>query len=80
MMFTGFTFDNASMRLVMSQLTPLNLAAFIAGVAASTPVVRRLEGKKLCQILSWPLTIVLLILCMLSLAGGTYNAFIYFRF
>ncbi|MCD7955556.1 MAG: hypothetical protein LUG93_07345 [Lachnospiraceae bacterium] len=79
-MFTGFTFDNASMRLVMAQLTPLNLAVFFAGVVASMPIVQRLQGKKIFQILSWPLTVVLLILCMLSLAGGTYNAFIYFRF
>ncbi|MCD7884370.1 MAG: MBOAT family protein [Lachnospiraceae bacterium] len=79
-MFTGFTFDNASMRLVMAQLTPLNLTVFFAGVIASAPILRKLEGRRLFQVLSWPLTIVLLILCMLSLAGGTYNAFIYFRF
>ncbi|MCD7767133.1 MAG: MBOAT family protein [Lachnospiraceae bacterium] len=79
-MFTGFTFDNASMQLVMAQLTPLNLAAMAAGVIGSMPVVRRLEKYKVAQTLSWVLTPVLLILSMLCLAGGTYNAFIYFRF
>ncbi|MCD7841932.1 MAG: MBOAT family protein [Lachnospiraceae bacterium] len=79
-MFTGFTFDNASMQLVMAQLTPLNLAAMAAGVIGSMPVVRRLEKYKAAQTLSWVLTPVLLILSMLCLAGGTYNAFIYFRF
>ncbi len=79
-MFTGFTFDNASMQLVMSLLTPLNLAAMAAGVIGSMPVVRKLEKYKTAQTLSWVMTPVLLILCMLCLAGGTYNAFIYFRF
>ncbi|MCC8067920.1 MAG: MBOAT family protein [Clostridiales bacterium] len=79
-MFTGFTLDNASMRLVMSMLTPLNLAALAAGLVASTPVVQRFRGNKICQMLSWPLALVLLALCMLCLAGGTYNPFIYFRF
>ncbi|MCD7736780.1 MAG: MBOAT family protein [Lachnospiraceae bacterium] len=79
-MFTGFTFDNASMRLVMSELTPLNLTALAAGILASMPVAQGLKEKRVCQIASWPLTLVLLVLCMLCLAGGTYNPFIYFRF
>ncbi|MCD8022516.1 MAG: MBOAT family protein [Lachnospiraceae bacterium] len=79
-MFTGFSFDNASMRMVLSQLTPLNLFAMAAALVASTPVIRSLEGKKYAQILSWPLSLVLLVLSVLSLAGGTYNPFIYFRF
>ncbi|MCD7744761.1 MAG: MBOAT family protein [Lachnospiraceae bacterium] len=79
-MFTGFTFDNASMQLFMAMLTPLNLTAMAAGLVASTPLLRRLEKKKACQALSWPVALVLLALSMLCLAGGTYNPFIYFRF
>ena len=29
---------------------------------------------------SWVATVLLLALCLLSLASGTYNPFIYFRF
>ncbi len=79
-MLTGFTFDNASMQLFMSMLTPLNLTAMAAGLAASTPLLRRFEKNRACQAASWPVALVLLALSMLCLAGGTYNPFIYFRF
>ena len=79
-MFTGLHFDNASMRLLMSQLTPLNLTVFAAGVCTAVPVLDRFRGKAFWEQLSWIVSPLLLLLCMMCLAGGTYNPFIYFRF
>ena len=79
-LFTGWQFPAASMRLCLSMLTPLNLAAFAAALAASTPCLANLKGKAGWERLSWIVTPALLLLCMLCLAGGTYNPFIYFRF
>ena len=79
-MFTGLHFDAASMRLVMAQLTPLNLTVFAAGAAAAGSLPEYFRGKVLWERLSWIVTPVMLALCMMCLAGGTYNPFIYFRF
>lgn len=79
-MFTGLQFDDASMRLVLSLLTPVHLTAFAAGIAATMPVFCKIgRSAKFCRLL-WPASLVLLAVCMVNLAGGTYNPFIYFRF
>lgn len=78
-MAAGLQFGDASMRLVISLLTPVHLTAFAAGIAATIPM-ERIVRMKPAQCMAWPLTIVLLIVCMMQLAGGTYNPFIYFRF
>lgn len=93
-MFTGFWFDNASMQLWLSLLTPVHIAAMAAGVLAASPLGEFLtagvtafsSGKEQSALpavipkLTWFLTPVLLLLCIMNLAGGTYNPFIYFRF
>lgn len=79
-MFTGVQHSDASTRLVISMLTPAHIAAFAAGAFASMPVMETIEKTKQLQNILWPVSLVLLLVCMLSLAGGTYNPFIYFRF
>ena len=79
-MFTGWTFDAASTALAMSTLTPLNICVFAVGCIACLPVLERLRTRPALQRASWAISIVLLVLCLLSLASGTYNPFIYFRF
>ena len=81
-MFAGFQFGNEAMRLVMSLLTPIHIAAFAAGIIASGPVFQksRLSESGIVQKAVWPLSMILLVICMMNLAGGTYNPFIYFRF
>ena len=79
-MFAGLHFDAASMRLCLSLLTPLNLTVFAAALVAATPVIDRLKGRAVWERLSWFVTPVMLVVCMMCLAGGTYNPFIYFRF
>lgn len=79
-MFAGLRFDDASMRLVWSLLTPVHLTAFAAGILASLPVMERFGQAKGLQKILWPSSLLVLIVCMLNLAGGTYHPFIYFRF
>ena len=79
-MFTGWTFDPVQVALVMSLLTPLNIVVFAVGCVTSLPVLDRLRGRFALERASWAVALVLLALCLLSLATGTYNPFIYFRF
>ena len=79
-MFTGWTFTPSATALVMSLLTPLNLCVFAVGCVTCLPVLDRLRGNAVLERVSWVVTLVLLVLCLLSLSTGTYNPFIYFRF
>lgn len=79
-MAAGFDFGLPSMQLVFSLLTPAGIAAFLAGIFLSAPIKSKIEKVPLAEKLSWPLSLCLLALCMLTLAGDSYNPFIYFRF
>ncbi|MDO5135121.1 MAG: MBOAT family O-acyltransferase [Eubacteriales bacterium] len=79
-MFWDFSITKASMVLVLQQLTPLFLVTFAAAILASMPAAERLKGRKGFQEMGTVLSLAGLLLCILSLAGGTYNPFIYFRF
>lgn len=84
-MFTGFAMDPLQVQSFVLLLNPLFLVSFGLAVVCSTPVFETL-GQRMESTISWgtPLlyvgSLVLLILSMLSLASGTYNPFIYFRF
>ncbi|MDO4549309.1 MAG: MBOAT family O-acyltransferase [Clostridia bacterium] len=68
---------------MLTRATPLALTAVATGLIAATPLplcmFERLShsAKTVCKAL---LTPAVLILCMLYLASGAYNPFIYFRF
>lgn len=79
-MFSGFHFEPSAMRLCLSLLTPLHLTAFAAGVLMALPLKERFVQFPVFQKASWGLSMLILLLCMMNLAGGTYNPFIYFRF
>lgn len=79
-MFTVTQHNDASMRLALSVLTPVHVAAFAAGVFVSMPVMEMVGKDEKLQKILWPASLALLLVCMLNLAGGTYNPFIYFRF
>ena len=83
-MFTGFSTGAASTSLALQQLTPLYLVTFIVACIASFPVFEKWKSDGRYQAfynnMAFVCSIVGLVLCMLSLAGGTYNPFIYFRF
>ncbi len=72
---------------VMEQLTPVFLIALAFGLVTCLPVrpalVRASEGTAAeapLSVLAYVGAIAVLAICVLSLAGGAYNPFIYFRF
>ena len=79
-MFTGIHSTSASLSLTMQQLTPLYLVTVAAAAIAALPVNTVLKKLKGYEVVTSVLAFAGLLLCMLSLAGGTYNPFIYFRF
>lgn len=84
-MFTGFAMDPLQVQSFVLMLNPLFLVSFGLAVVCSTPVFKTLGQRMESTIgCGTPMlycgSLVLLILSMLSLASGTYNPFIYFRF
>lgn len=79
-MFTGGGNTAAAMSLALRQLTPVYLLAFVIAVLASCPVLNGLKNKKWYEPAAFVCSIAGLGLCLISLASGTYNPFIYFRF
>ena len=92
-MFSGFDFSAGAMSFSVQALTPYFIVMLIAAIACSGPLhkltkrVSELEVKenltsqeKLLQTASFILAFALLAWCIIRLAGGSYNPFIYFRF
>lgn len=79
-MFTGFGSNTAAMSLALEQLTPLYLVTAAVGIVACCPVKMLVKKGRAYEAVTAAGSLVLLFLCMLSLASGTYNPFIYFRF
>lgn len=79
-MFMGFSFDRAAMSLVVQQLTPLYLLVLAAAVIGALPVTERLRKYRFYDSVSYVVSVAGLLLCLMQLAGGTYNPFIYFQF
>lgn len=86
-MFTGFTFGGQSVVELMRQLTPSFVLAFVCGAVFAQPVKLAVAKKvgstpleKPVEVLSYIAAFALLALCLVQLAGGGYNPFIYFRF
>lgn len=83
----SFVTDGASYGIMMSNLTPVTVFTLAAAVIACCPVACFIR-KKTQNTASWPvwssvgyiLSIVLYILCVMTLAADSYNPFIYFRF
>lgn len=81
-MFTGFSLTAASTRLLATALTNRVLLALFLGslISAGLParLVRRLDGKY--EPLRFALALLLLAACMMALASGSFQPFIYQRF
>lgn len=71
---------SANSTLLLPLMTPLAICVLIAGVIFSAPLKEKLQKYSVLDKISWVVTPLLLILCIMNLAGGTYNPFIYFRF
>lgn len=79
-MFTDFGWKVSTMSLTLQQLTPVYLVTLAAALVAAVPVNSMLKKYKWYEGFTYVLSLAGFALCVLSLAGGTYNPFIYFRF
>lgn len=79
-MFTDFHGNAAAMSLALQQLTPVYLVTLAAAVLASFPLNQTLKTKRGYETAAYICSLAGLVICILSLASGTYNPFIYFRF
>lgn len=86
-MFVGWDLSTARMIPVIGQLTPLFLATCVCAALLASSVPERMESivlsgsnARTVEVASYVASVVLLVLCMVSLSSGTYNPFIYFRF
>ena len=89
-MFTGFDISPAANALFIQELTPFFLVIFAAAVLMCAPIqehaillrtgsVRNVRERRE-QCLLFGLSFLVLLWCLIRLAGGSYNPFIYFRF
>ena len=78
-MFTYFGWKASAMSLTLQQLTPVYLVTLAAALVAAVPVNSMLKKYKWYEGFTYVLSLAGFALCVLSLAGGTYNPFIYFR-
>ena len=79
-MFTGFTWNAAAMSFAVQQITPVFLVTLSGALIACCPVIKTVNNKKWYAPFAYVCSLLGLVVCMLSLASGTYNPFIYFRF
>ena len=83
-MFTKTAWTPAIEAATASICNLLFLAMLPVAAVCSMPVLEWIKGmgrmKPLWEAVSYIISIPLLLACMASLAGGTYNPFIYFRF
>lgn len=87
-MFTVFDFTPTSMSVFIGEMTPLFITSLIVAIVASLPLKNFVnsivsKSRKTMIVYNSALYVIsfgLLVLCMLNLASGSYNPFIYFRF
>jgi alginate O-acetyltransferase complex protein AlgI len=84
-MFSG-GLTGASVALYGSIMTPMLITMLIISIFAAFPIVPKIKAISSERInikldrLSYALTLILLILCVLNISSSTFNPFIYFRF
>lgn len=88
-MLSGFHFEDACVSLALQQLTPLFIFTFGVAVFACAPWKLWLGSfserfdetlRSFLAVASFVAAILVLLVCVLTLSGGGYNPFIYFRF
>lgn len=87
-MLTGMNFDLVAMATFWEQITPLFIIAMVAAMICAMPIrewflticMRNKITKKIYHVVAYVGSVLILLLAILNLAGGTYNPFIYFRF
>lgn len=79
-MFTGFGWNACAMSFALQQMTPVFLVTLAGALIACCPVKKLISEKKWYGPVAYVCSLTGLVICILSLASGTYNPFIYFRF
>lgn len=79
-MFTGFGWNAGAMSFALQQMTPVFLVTLAGALLACCPVKKLISEKKWYGPVAYVCSLTGLVICILSLASGTYNPFIYFRF
>ena len=79
-MFTGFGWNAGAMSFALQQITPVFLVTLAGALIACCPVKKLICEKKWYGPVAYVCSLAGLVICILSLASGTYNPFIYFRF
>ena len=79
-MFTGFSASTASYNTCMEALDPYNIAIFAAACFCCLPHPKLKAVLREHGAASYIATAVLFALCVLEIAGASFNPFIYFRF
>ena len=79
-MFTGFGWNAGAMSFALQQITPVFLVTLAGALIACCPVKKLISEKKWYGPVAYVCSLTGLVICILSLASGTYNPFIYFRF
>ncbi|MDE5834852.1 MAG: MBOAT family protein, partial [Ruminococcus sp.] len=85
-MFSTFGNSPENTSLFLLQLTPMYVVMFILACVFSVPVWQILRRKVSPEIISvgeacsYVVSILLLIICIMTLSSASYNPFIYFRF
>lgn len=69
-----------SMSFALQQMTPVFLVTLAGALIACCPVKKLISEKKWYGPVAYVCSLTGLVICILSLASGTYNPFIYFRF
>ena len=79
-MFMGFSMNACALSLVMQQLTPVYILTFVCALIAVTPIHKFMRRNQIYRKMTYVFSLVGILACILNLASGTYNPFIYFRF
>ena len=79
-MFTGFGWNAGAMSFALQQMTPVFLVTLAGALIACCPVKKLISEKKWYGPVAYVCSLTGLVICILSLASGIYNPFIYFRF
>ena len=78
-MFTGFGWNAGAMSFALQQMTPVFLVTLAGALIACCPVKKLISEKKWYGPVAYVCSLTGLVICIHSLASGTYNPFIYFR-
>ena len=79
-MFTDFGWNASAMSFALQQMPPVFLVTLAGALIACCPVKKLISEKKWYGPVAYVCSLTGLVICILSLASGTYNPFIYFRF